>query len=242
MLRRLIQSRATWRSASSISSAFKHNISTRNAFKRVVFKRVVEPVPPVPPVLARSPDLYKDQSMGENVARSSAKSLYSIVYWWLKMGAAIFLSVHIFNDYFYAIHNTWGISMVPTIRPDGDSVIVSKYYRHGRGVKVGDIVSFLHPFDHDIRASKRVIGMPGDFVMRDSPDKGRGMMVQVPEGHCWVVGDNLTWSRDSRMYGALPLGLVRGKIVAIIRGWDFLHVEPVHSPFRDADERDYYDV
>jgi len=44
--------------------------------------------------------------------------------------------------------------------------------------------------------------------------KGRCEMVQVPMGHCWVTGDNLDNSRDSRHYGPLPLGLVRGKVVA----------------------------
>lgn len=36
----------------------------------------------------------------------------------------------------------------------------------------------------------------------------------MPEGHCWVLGDNLTESRDSRTYGPVPLGLVKGKVVA----------------------------
>lgn len=40
------------------------------------------------------------------------------------------------------------------------------------------------------------------------------MMIQVPEGHCWVLGDNLAESRDSRVYGPIPLALVRGKVVA----------------------------
>ena len=37
------------------------------------------------------------------------------------------------------------------------------------------------------------------------------MRKQVPEGHCWVTGDNLPESRDSRTYGPLPLGLIKGK-------------------------------
>lgn len=89
------------------------------------------------------------------------------------------LVAHVFVDYFYALHGTWGISMAPTLAPSGDSVLISKYYRHGRGLKVGDVVSFKHPLREDMRASKRVIGMPGDFVLRDTPDKGMGMMIQV---------------------------------------------------------------
>ena len=42
--------------------------------------------------------------------------------------------------------------------------------------------------------------------------------MQVPEGHCWVNGDNLDASRDSRIFGPLPLALVRGKVLAAW-GW-----------------------
>lgn len=42
---------------------------------------------------------------------------------------------------------------------------------------------------------------------------------QVPEGHCWIVGDNLPASRDSRSFGPLPLALVQGKVVAKILPW-----------------------
>lgn len=78
------------------------------------------------------------------------------------------------------------------------------------------MVSFRSPVKPWEGAIKRVIGMPGDFVLRDSPDSPSDMMIQVPEGHCWVVGDNLPASRDSRMYGPLPLALVKGKVVARI--------------------------
>lgn len=77
--------------------------------------------------------------------------------------------------------------MLPTLAAQGDSVCVSSRYRHGRGVKAGDLVSFRHPCVPGTLAIKRVVGMPGDFVMRDVVDgqgSGREMMLQV----C-VVGD-----------------------------------------------------
>ena len=40
---------------------------------------------------------------------------------------------------------------------------------------------------------------------------------QVPEGHIWLEGDNLPWSRDSREFGPVPLALVIGKVIATIR-------------------------
>ena len=49
---------------------------------------------------------------------------------------------------------------------------------------------------------------------------------QVPQGHCWLVGDNLPASRDSRDFGPVPLGLIRGKAIAKTRSWfDFEWIE-----------------
>ena len=145
--------------------------------------------------------------------------------------------------------------MLPTLASSGTSVVISKWYRRGRGVEVGDMVSFKHPIDPESSAIKRVVGMPGDFVLRDTPGKGDGTMIQVrlecgacyawplwlmccgqvPQGHCWLVGDNLPYSRDSRMYGPLPLALVRGKIVAVWRSW-FELPELVHNALHDVQD------
>ena len=68
--------------------------------------------------------------------------------------------------------------MLPTLNVIGDWVYISKLYRRGKGIQVGDVVSFKHPLVPGMRASKRVLGMPGDFVLRNTPGEG-GMMVQV---------------------------------------------------------------
>ncbi|KAF2226042.1 peptidase S24/S26A/S26B/S26C [Elsinoe ampelina] len=155
-----------------------------------------------------------------HVATKSAFASSSLVT--AKFVIALALGIHMFNEYCYSFDNTWGISMVPNLAADGDPVIISKYYRHGRGVMVGDLVTFVHPVDETARALKRVMGMPGDFVMRDSPHVGRQVMIQVPAGHCYVVGDNLDHSRDSRTFGPLPLALIKGKALCKITadgGW-----------------------
>lgn len=68
--------------------------------------------------------------------------------------------------------------MLPTMNATGDWLLLSKRYRRGRDIVVGDMVSFKHPVDEDTFSVKRVIGMPGDFVLRDSPDTS-GAMIQV---------------------------------------------------------------
>lgn len=92
---------------------------------------------------------------------------------------ALFLFLHIETTYFYAYDLTYGISMLPTINATGDSVIISKLYRRGKSVQIGDVVSFEHPVDQGVYSIKRVIGLEGDWVCRDTPGVGQGTMIQV---------------------------------------------------------------
>ncbi|KAI7563419.1 hypothetical protein KC343_g2268 [Hortaea werneckii] len=146
------------------------------------------------------------------------------------LALAIFISAHIFMEYFYTFTAAYGISMLPLIASSGDWVLISKYYRRGREVQVGDVVSYKLPLKPGEYGVKRVVGLSGDFVevreavveeVEDGDGKGRRKVMgsrpkclQVPQGHCWLAGDNLTWSRDSRIFGPLPLALVTGKVVA----------------------------
>jgi len=47
-----------------------------------------------------------------------------------------------------------------------------------------------------------------------------GNLKHVPKGHVWIEGDNSPNSTDSRMYGPIPVGLVRGR--AVLRLWPLL--------------------
>jgi len=46
------------------------------------------------------------------------------------------------------------------------------------------------------------------------------LSIQVPKGHVWIEGDNADNSTDSRNYGPIPIGLVRGR--AMVRVWPFV--------------------
>ncbi|QIW94654.1 hypothetical protein AMS68_000172 [Peltaster fructicola] len=144
----------------------------------------------------------------------------------LGLMTGVYILLHSFWAHFYEFSWAYGISMLPTINSCGDKLIISKWYRRGRGIHLGDIVSYTHPINSNQDAVKRVLGMPGDFVLRDTPGEGEGHMIQVPAGHCWVVGDNVRHSRDSRHFGPLPLALVTGKIVGVL--------EPTKFPFIKA--------
>lgn len=96
---------------------------------------------------------------------------------------------HLITEYVYNIHPTQGPSMLPTLSVTGDNVLISKRYRRGRGIKVGDVVEIRHPVPEYPRhgAVKRVIGLGGDFVLRSSPpgrptaiiEEGQERMIQV---------------------------------------------------------------
>ncbi len=56
----------------------------------------------------------------------------------------------------------------------------------------------------------------------------------MPEGHVYVGGDNLPWSRDSRNYGPLPMGLINGKVIARI--WPLSKIQWVENSLKSAQE------
>ncbi|CCK70463.1 endopeptidase catalytic subunit IMP1 KNAG_0E02010 [Huiozyma naganishii CBS 8797] len=138
--------------------------------------------------------------------------------------------LHVTHTRVYEFTETKGESMLPTLNSHGDYVHVSKWYRNGRDVQMGDCVVLQKPNDSNRRVCKRITGMPGDYVLVDpslaeedtyplhyKDTNGADpldMYIKVPRGHVWVTGDNLPYSLDSRTYNVVPMGLITGKVVA----------------------------
>ena len=70
--------------------------------------------------------------------------------------------------------------MLPTFEVVGDVVLIQKSYRRGRGIKVGDVVNFDSVVRPDERVIKRVVGLEGDYVLRDTPGTGESMIQVCP--------------------------------------------------------------
>lgn len=107
------------------------------------------------------------------------RSRLNFLYWLVPFSVTGFIFLHIETTYFYTTDMTTGISMLPTINASGDSVIISKLYRRGKYVGIGDVVSFEHPVDQGVHSIKRVVGLEGDWVCRDTPGIGGGTVIQV---------------------------------------------------------------
>jgi signal peptidase I len=128
-------------------------------------------------------------------------------------------------------------SMVPTLLQN-DRVFVSKVdYRFG-SVQRGDIIVFNPPTPSTIPFVKRVIGIAGDVIelragkafVNGKPDETReahgdtlpqlatiAYPFTVPAGEIFVLGDNRSFSSDSRTFGSVPVPNIIGKV--ILRFW-----------------------
>jgi signal peptidase I len=93
-------------------------------------------------------------------------------------GCTLFTFVHLFFHHVFETSAAYGASMLPTMEMSGTLLGISKSYRRGKDIEVGDIVAANHPMFPKEMVVKRVIGMPGDFVLADSVDSS-GRMIQV---------------------------------------------------------------
>jgi len=105
--------------------------------------------------------------------------------------------------------------MLPTLANSGDWVLQESFSHRMNPPRIarGDVIVAISPYDPSRSICKRVMGLPGDTVCVD-PTKPVPEHIVVPKDHVWLMGDNYTNSRDSRVYGPVPMGLIRGRIVA----------------------------
>lgn len=135
----------------------------------------------------------------------------------LKRGAAALPVGIAFTDLVASVTRVDGPSMQPTLNPAGqqacDWVLVEKissklfhkYYR-------GDIVVLWAPDSPHELMIKRVMAIEGDVI-----NKGPAFNGKIPQGRCWIEGDNPLQSADSRnAYGPVHLGLIEGRVLSVI--------------------------
>ena len=116
--------------------------------------------------------------------------------------------------------------MLPTLAVSGEIVVedcISVRLDPGK-LQRGELVVLKSPLDPQRIICKRIIGLAGDTVCVDPTGRLAPSTehVLVPKGHIWIVGDNAAESRDSRLYGPVPIALVHGRLCARVRQSLFL--------------------
>jgi signal peptidase I len=121
-----------------------------------------------------------------------------------------------------------GSSMTPGIH-DGDRILVDHLSYVVGDVRRGDVVVLRCPLDQSLDYIKRVIGVPGDRIQIEDgrvlvngapvpepyvlePDRRCRVDEAVAPGHFFVLGDNREHSADSREFGQVARGLLRGRV------------------------------
>jgi signal peptidase I len=137
----------------------------------------------------------------------------------------------------------YGQSMQPNLHTN-ERLVVEKLSYHFHGPRRGDVVVLHDPTDGSSELLiKRVIGLPGERVTiadgrvfidgvaleepyLNQPTDSSGRSWLVPPLHVFVMGDNRGASRDSRVFGPVPLEKIVGR--ALVRYWPLNQAAIVH--------------
>lgn len=113
--------------------------------------------------------------------------------------------------------------MYPTLGLNGDYILHSRLLLRFVPLRPNTLVTAISPLDPSHQVLKRVAGVEGDIICvdpsgeRTRDENGvRGTEMEyrtVPKGCVWLKGDNTSNSIDSRDYGMVPIGLIRGIVV-----------------------------
>ncbi|KAI8882028.1 LexA/Signal peptidase [Backusella circina FSU 941] len=140
-----------------------------------------------------------------------------------------------FIDHGFSYATVSGRSMQPTFNPDSnmlrkDIVLLNKWAITDHKFKRGQVVTLISPIDPKAIITKRIIALPGDTIR---PLHKQNETVTVPEGHCWIEGDEAFHSRDSNSFGTVPIGLINAKVTYIL--WPPSRFGPVEPKYINPD-------
>ncbi|KAI3384330.1 hypothetical protein SNEBB_001573 [Seison nebaliae] len=117
------------------------------------------------------------------------------------------------TDQIGSIARVEGLSMQPTLNPTRTSndIVALSRLDNLMTPERGEIISINCPTNKKFKLIKRVKAISGDHLKLPE-----GKSIVVPEGHCWILGDNELHSYDSREFGPISVGLINAKAKYII--------------------------
>ncbi|GAG42405.1 unnamed protein product, partial [marine sediment metagenome] len=143
-----------------------------------------------------------------------------------------------------------GVSMQPNFE-DGDYLIIDETTYRFREPQRGEVIVFKYPKNPSQRYIKRIIGLPeetieiqdgeviisngkehqildeSEYISSDSATIGN-IRVSLAEDEYFVLGDNRTFSSDSRRWGSLPRDNIIGRV--FLRAWPLMALAKFEAP------------
>jgi len=166
------------------------------------------------------------------------------------IAASIFLVIYIFIARPFQVN---GDSMFPNFK-NGEYVLTNLIGLRLSNPRLGDVVVFVAPIDAEKDFIKRIIGVPGDTVLvKDGSvylngkklDESTylkltvktyggsflkdGEPITVPEGQYFVMGDNRTFSSDSREWGFVKRSALIGESLFVY--WPPQNMRTISNPY-----------
>ena len=143
-----------------------------------------------------------------------------------------------------------GQSMEPSFG-NGDYLIIDEISYRFREPERGEVIVFKYPQNPSQRFIKRIIGLPGETVeIQDGKvtifkngitqildeseylpsvlETSGKILIVLGEDEYFVLGDNRTFSFDSRRFGVLPKEEIIGR--AFLRAWPFVDLNIFETP------------
>lgn len=119
--------------------------------------------------------------------------------------------MYCFSEHVFGFHWLCGTSMTPTLQPR--SIVGVRKWKKPLEYQPCDVVLLRSPVTPNELAIKRITALEGDTI------RTNGKQIVIPQGRCWLEGDNRVTSRDSREYGPAPIALLEGKAIFAFRLW-----------------------
>jgi len=190
------------------------------------------------------PELHDQSEMPETPERSTS-ALRTLAHWLREVLETIIPAVIIalvINLFLAQATQVYGQSMEPNLH-HSQRLVVEKISYHFHGPRRGDVVVLRSPQRKSELLIKRVIGLPGEqveihdgLVYIDGVPLAEPYLTQgtaghvgpiiVPPLHVYVLGDNRSFSNDSRSFGPVPLENIVGR--AWLSYWPLDQIGFVH--------------
>jgi hypothetical protein len=99
---------------------------------------------------------------------------------------------------------------------ENDILLMDKTCQWTHHYNIGDWVIFISPTEPERLLLQRIVGKEGNWIYQPLHKEYR----PIPKSHCWVeefhtsIPDSSSY--DSRHFGPISIGLIRGKVISII--------------------------